>query len=197
MNWPDRRLDQALDRLDPRQLRLLLGGGVLLLVTALFFQLVWPQMKALRALRSSQTILMGSSGNQADLARQVTTLRGEVDALRHRLQGDLGDLPPRQVEAHVIGLLQELCWRHRLELASVMPQAGEQMHVFRETVFDLEVHGDYADFTAWLAEAREKLGFLVVKHYEITPLEAKADTASAQPRLTMKLRIGAWRKVAS
>jgi hypothetical protein len=95
------------------------------------------------------------------------------------------------VEAHVIGLLQQLCWRHRLELASVRPEAGEEVHVFRETVFDVEVHGDYADFFAWLAEARDKLGFLVVKHYEIAPLEAD----QAQPRLAVKLRIGAWRKV--
>lgn len=196
MNWSS-RLDQTLDRLAPRQLRLVLGGGVLLLVTALFFQLLWPQVKALRALRSSQAILLASGGNPAELARQVTALKAEVASLRHHLQGDLGDLPPRQVEAHVIGLLQQLCWRHRLELASVIPQAGEQVHVFRETVFDLEVHGDYADFTAWLAEAREKLGFLVVKHYAIAPLEATATAPGMPPRLAVKLRVGAWRKVAT
>jgi Tfp pilus assembly protein PilO len=190
MNWPS-RLDQALDRLQPRQLRLLLGGGLLLLATALFFQLLWPQVKGYRALRNSHAILLASSGSQTDLARQVAALKGEVDELRHRLQGDLGDLPPKQVEAHVIGLLQQLCWRHRLELASVRPEAGEEVHVFRETVFDVEVHGDYADFFAWLAEARDKLGFLVVKHYEIAPLEAD----QAQPRLAVKLHIGAWRKV--
>lgn len=191
------RLDQALDRLEARQLRLLLAGGVLLLVTALFFQVVWPQVKALRSLRASQAILLASGGHPAQLARQVTALKDEVATLRHRLQGDLDDLPTRQVEAHVIGLLQQLCWRHRLELASVIPQAGEQVHVFQETVFDLEVHGDYADFTAWLAEAREKLGFLVVKHYEIAPLEAAVAAPGAPPRLTAKLRIGAWRKVVS
>lgn len=194
---PADRLDQALDRLPPRQLRLVLAGGLLLLVTALFFQLVWPQVKALRSLRASQAILLASGGNPSELARQVTALKSEVAGLRHRLQGDLGDLPPRQVEAHVIGLLQQLCWRHRLELASVIPQAGEQVHVFRETVFDLEVHGEYADFAAWLAEAREKLGFLVVKHYEIAPLEAPAAAPGTSPRLAAKLRIGAWRKVAS
>lgn len=190
MNWPS-QLDQALDRLQPRQLRLLLGGGLLLLASALFFQLLWPQVKSYRALRNSHAILSASSGSQTDLARQVAALKGEVGQLRHRLQGDLGDLPPKQVEAHVIGLLQQLCWRHRLELASVRPQAGEEVHVFRETVFDVEVHGDYADFFAWLAEARDKLGFLVVKHYEIAPLQAD----QTQPRLAVKLHIGAWRKV--
>jgi type II secretory pathway component PulM len=117
----ERYLERYLERIDPRQLRLLLAGGLLLLA-ALFFSLLWPQVKNYRALRHSQGILQQASTNQVELAQQQTTLRAGIAQLRHGLHGDMVDLPLKQVETRVIGLLQRLCERHHLELASVIPR---------------------------------------------------------------------------
>ena len=181
-------LERHLERIDPRQLRLMLGGGLLLLA-ALFFSLLWPQVKHYRALRHSHGILQQASTNQAELAQQMTALRVEIADMRHRLHGDMADLPLKQVEAHVIGLLQRLCSRHHMELASVIPRPGETVHVFRETVLDLEVRGDYPDFFNWLQDLQDELGFLVVKQYEITPIEPD----QALPRVAVKIQIAAYR----
>jgi Tfp pilus assembly protein PilO len=184
-------LERYLERIDPRQLRLLLSGG-LLLVAALFLSLLWPQVKHYRALRQSHGILQQASTNRAELAQQLIAMRADIAQLRHRLHGDMVDLPLKQVETHVIGLLQRLCWRHHLELASVIPRPGETVHVFRETVLDVEVRGDYLDFFNWLQDMQDELGFLVVKQYEITPIEADR----ALPNLDVKIQIVAYRSVA-
>jgi len=151
-----------------------------------------PQIKGYRALRHSYGILQQASTNQAELARQQTVLRAELAQLRHSLHGDMADLPQKQVESHVIGLLQRLCLRHHLELTSVIPRPGETVHVFRETVLDLEVRGDYLDFFNWLQDMQDELGFLVVKQYEITPFEP----AQTLPRVAVKIQIAAYRSVA-
>lgn len=182
-------VDRQLEQLDPRRLRLALNGGLLLLAAALFAYLLWPQICHYQAQNRSLVILRQASTNQAELAGQLAKLQEEAGRLRHRLQGDLGDLPPEQVETHVINLLQRMCWEHRLELASVSPLPGEKIHVFRETVFDVEVHGDYPDFYNWLWAVQEKLGFLVVKRFEIVPLRVD----QALSRLAVKIQIVAYR----
>ena len=181
-------LDQTLERFEPRQLRLMLSGGLLVLV-ALIGSAVWPQVRDYRALRNSHTILSQASTNHDELARQMSALRAQSAELRHRLQGGMGDLPLEQVESHIIGLLQRLCWQRNLELSSVVPRPGETVNVFRETVLDVELRGDYPDFFKLLNDMRDELGFLVVKQYEITPIEAD----KAVPRLAAKIQIAAYR----
>lgn len=183
-------LDTLLARLEPRQLRLLLSGGLLLGV-ALFASLLWPQIKDYRALRQSHAELSQASSDRAELAQQRVALRAQIGQMQHRLHGGMGDLPLKQVESHVIGLLQRLCWRHRLELTSVTPLPGETVSVFRETVLDLEVRGDYLDFFNLLRDMQDELGFLVVKQYEITPIDPE------QTRLAVKFQIVAYRSAAS
>lgn len=184
-------LERYLERIDPRQLRLLLSGG-LLLALALFFSLLWPQIKRYQALRQSHEILLQASTDHAGLAQQVNALRADIAQLHHRLHGGMADLPLAQVESHVIGLLQQLCWRHHLELTSVTPRPGETVSVFRETVLDLEVRGDYLDFFNLLRDMRDELGFLVVKQYEIAPIAPD----QAPPQLDVKFQIVAYRSVA-
>jgi Tfp pilus assembly protein PilO len=185
-------LERHLERLDPRQLRLLLSGGLLVLA-ALFGSLLWPQIKHYQALRHDHVMLRQASTDQAQLARQVSGLQAEIARLRHRLHGGMADLPPEQMESHLIGLLQRLCWRHHLELDSVTPRPGETVNVFRETVLDLEVRGDYLDFFALLRDMQDELGFLVVKQYDIVPSEPD----KALTRLDVKFQIVAYRSADS
>jgi hypothetical protein len=184
------KLEPYLERIEPRQFRLLLSGA-LLVAAVLLTSLLWPHIREYQALRHSYAVLLRASANPVELARQLTTLRGESKKLHHRLHGDLGNLPQEQVESHVIGLLQRLCWRHHLELASVVPSPGETVQMFQETVLDLEVRGDFLDFFNLLRDMQDELGFLVVKQYEITPMEPY----KVPPRLNVKLQISTYRSM--
>lgn len=179
----------SLARMETRQLRLLLGGGLALLATALCMYLLWPQIKAYRGLAASRALLQTAGASQADLAAQLDGLRQEIARLQHGLHGDMGALPAEQMESFIIGKLQDISWRHQLELVSVKPVPGDKVHVFQSTLFDVEVAGDYFQFVAWLQDLHRELGFLAVEQYEMAP----ADRSQATPRLNVKLHIVAYR----
>ena len=54
----------------------------------------------------------------------------------------------------------------------------------------MEVAGDYFDLYTWLQELGDKLGFVVIKSFNIRPLDARA----AEPRLTARLTIVSYRE---
>ena len=105
--------------------------------------------------------------------------------LKNKLQGGMVDLPDNQMESFVIGQLQGISWRNKIELMGVRPGKGSNIQALQEVLFDVEISGDYFDLYAWLQELDDQLGFVVIKSFTIRPL----DTSLTGPRLIARLTI--------
>ncbi len=174
-----------LDKLDARQLRLLVSCGFALLIAALFSYVLLPQIKLHKQGLESRSVLEAAARQGQEVSLQLENLRGDVEALNKRLHGDMANLPEQQLEAFVIGRLQGISWRNNVELLSIEPAKGESVQMFNESLFKVTISGDYRDLYAWLGNINEELGFVVIKEYEMRPVEDVAENAQLSVGLTI------------
>ena len=185
--------EQLISRLDARQQRLLVGGGLAMLVAALFSYVLLPPIKAYRQGLESKAVLEAAAQHGQEVSLQLENLRADVERLKRQLHGDMANLPEQQLEAFVIGRLQGISWRNNVELLSIEPESGESVEMFNESLFNVALSGDYRDLYAWLGNINEELGFVVIKEYEMQPMEDVAE----DPRLSVELTIASYRVNAS
>ena len=185
-------MESLLRQLEPRTAILLMTSTVLLLATALGTYVIWPEFKQYRSSLTNRDTLQQITSSGEPLDMQIETLKQEVEALDHELHGDLANMPDNQMEAFIIGRLQGVSWRNNIELQSVRPGKGKIIKVFEEIVFKVKLTGEYPDLFAWVQDLGEELGFVVIKHFSIKPL----DTNVAEPRLTADLTIVSYREAA-
>ena len=184
---------QYFDKLDARQRRLLVGGGFLLLFALLFTYVLLPPAKIYRQELAALRMLEEAIAQEPEIGQQLENLASEVDALDRELNGDTANLPENQLEAFIVGRLQAVSWRNDVELLSVEPRAGETIQMFMESLFEVELSGDYFDLFEWLGDIREELGFVVIKNYEMRPSEDVAEN----PELAVRLTIASYRVIES
>ncbi|NNG11822.1 MAG: type 4a pilus biogenesis protein PilO [Halobacteria archaeon] len=183
-------MDKLVENLEPRVILMLMGAAVLLTLTALLTYAIWPKLKDYRSLDHSRTVLEKVVESSSELDVEISRIRGELDSLQHQLHGDTVNLPENQLEAFIIGRLQNISWRNNIQLLGVKPGKGNKVHIFDEVPFEVEITGDYFDLFNWLQSLGEDLGFVVVKHFTIRPLDQK----ETSPRLTAKLTIVSYRE---
>lgn len=172
-------------RLDARSLNLLLGGITLVIATAMFSYLLWPQFKTYRAALESRDSLQSVVANDNKLIETLNSLRNEVRNLRQNLHGDLAALPTKEMQGYIIGRLQGISWRNKVEFLGMQPRQGEPIEKFQEILFDVQLLGDYFDLYNWLRDASKELGFVVIKQYQMTPVSPDAEHSLLGVKLTM------------
>jgi hypothetical protein len=185
--------EAVFNRLDARQQKLAVAGALALLAATLFTYALLPQIKLYRAAHESIAVLEAALEQGQDVGSQLRLLTAEVEGLERQLHGDMANLPEQQLEAFVIGRLQSVSWRNNVELVSIEPRAGEHVHMFSESLFRVALTGRYTDLYAWLVDTNAELGFIVIKEYEMRPLEDVA----GDPLLTVGLTIASYRLNAS
>ncbi len=172
-------------RLDLRNLNLLLGGITLVVAAALFSYLLWPQFKAYRAAVESRDSLQSVVANDNKLMQTLGALRSEVRALRQSLHGDLAALPTNEMQGYIIGRLQGISWRNSVEFLGMQPRQGEPIEKFQEILFDIQLLGDYFDLYNWLRDASKELGFVVIKQYQMAPVNPESENTLLGVKMTM------------
>ena len=183
-------MEALIKQLEPRTAIMLMIAAVLLVTAALGSYVILPEFRQYRGSLDTRNVLQQVTNNGASLDTQIETLRKEVDSLDHELHGDLANMPDNQMEAFIIGRLQGISWRNNIELQSVRPGKGNIVKVFEEIVFKVKITGEYLDLYAWLQELGQELGFVVIKHFSIKPL----DSNEAEPRLIADLTIVSYRE---
>ena len=183
-------MDRLLANMEPRTILLLMTSVALLVAAALASYVIWPEARSYRQSLNTLSTLESAVSQEASLGAQLAALKGELDSLQRQLHGDMVNLPDNQMESFVIGRLQGISWRNKIELMGVRPGKGGTIQGFEEILFDVEIAGDYFDLYTWLRELSKELGFVVVKSFNIRPLD-NGDTA---PRLTARLTIVSYRE---
>ncbi len=175
-----------LARIDPQRIPMFAGAFILLVAAALVTYLILPQYKAHRAVSREQSTLHQT----VEAARSVTVERARLQADVERLELELhtGELPQQALEAFVIGRLQDISWRREIELVAIQPSPGAQLGAVQETLFQLELAGEYADLHDWLRDIHVDLDSVTVKELSLSPL----DSQTPEPRLRAGLVVAAY-----
>jgi Tfp pilus assembly protein PilO len=178
-----------LRRFDRKELAMILTLVVFAITSLLFTYLTLPKIKIYRDIAKTESTLskVVESGDLLD--DQIDQLRGDIESLQRRLHGDMASLPEKQIEAHVIGKLQKLSWQNNVQLLGIEPSAGATIETFHEILFRVDLAGDYFDMYQWLQDVSSELGFVLIKKYEMNPM----NDASGSPRLSVKLDMATYR----
>ncbi len=180
---------EALEKVGTRELRLALLGLGLVVTTIAVSAALLPRVKAYSAATKAVTVLEDANANTVDLEQQLQERYTSIEELKFRLHGDMANLPLKQVESYVIGKLQKISWRNDVDLVSVEPAAGQQVQIFNEVLFNIELIGEYDDIYRWLWDAKNELGFVVVKEYAMR----RRDNVDDNPRLLTTVSLASYR----
>ncbi|MDH3338946.1 MAG: type 4a pilus biogenesis protein PilO [Gammaproteobacteria bacterium] len=184
-------MQELLRKIDLRQLRLALLGIGAILTTAMLTGVLLPKVKAAHTANREVSVLEEASQDGDELERHLQEQQANIQELRFRLHGDMANLPVRQVEAYIIGRLQRVSWNNNVELVSVEPATGERVQIFQEILFNVQLVGQYRDLYRWLWDARNDLGYLVVKEYGLR----RRDNDDDEPLLTADLSLASYRAI--
>lgn len=184
-------MDAVLKNLGLRELRFLMLGAGAILTSLCVVATIIPAAKSYRQASSEVSVLETAALNSGQLEQQLNAKRAEIDELRRQLHGDMGALPPEQVEAYIIGRLQRVSWNNGVELVSVEPLDGERVQIFQEMLFNVVLIGEYKSLYRWLWEARDELGFVVIKEYTLK----RNDNADEEPRLLANVSLASYRVI--
>lgn len=179
-----------LQQIHPRMLAILMLAvlGMTVLAAYLYlFKQPYTDYAQLRTVRV-QAVEDVASVQQDMESGQIALLERHVAGLEDRLYGKGSRLPPSQMVSYIIGQLDRISVRHAVQLMSVKPGGVEQVLMFEEVPFDIQVQGAYFDLFAWLEDMERELRPMVLKKFEITP--PRKDGA-----LNMQLRLVSYRSV--
>lgn len=184
-------MQELLQRISPRELRLLLLGIGAVITVAIALGFVMPKAKALGVANREVSLLEEAAVDGAELDHRLQQQYENIEELKYRLHGDMANLPVRQVEAYIIGRLQRISWNNDVELVSVEPATGDRVQIFQEILFNVQLAGQYDDLYHWLWDAGNELGFVVVKEYRLT----RRDNEDESPVLVADLSLASYRAV--
>ena len=182
-------MQSLLEKLDPREFRLLLLGAGLIISAAAVSAVLLPTAKQYVAKTKEVAVLEEAKANQPNLDQHLQERNARIQDLKFQLYGDIANMPYKQIESYVIGRLQKISWHNSVELISVKPASGQQVQVFREMLFNIELIGEYQNIYRWLWDAKNELGFVVVKEYSMS----RRDTIDDRPRLLAEVSLSSYR----
>ena len=184
-------MQELLNRISLRELHLALSGLGAVITVAVVFGFIVPQAKGLAAAGQEIQVLEGAAADGTELEKHLQEQHVRIEELQYRLNGDMANLPVEQVEAFIIGRLQRISWGNDVELVSVEPGTGDRVQIFQEILFNVQLSGQYGDLYRWLWDAREELGFVVVKEYSLS----RQDNDDDKPVLVAELSLASYRAV--
>jgi type IV pilus assembly protein PilO len=179
---------KQLNQIPPRMLLLLLSAVVGLTLAVSYLYVLKAPLTEYRRYRQTRALLEAEVANGAQHSVELAKLENEVEALESRLLSGSQRVSVHQMVAHIIDQLDRIAGHHDVQLVGVKPGSINQVFMFEEVPFDVEITGGYFSLYDWLKEVERELGPMVVKKYDITPV-GKAN------RTRMKLTMVSYRSV--
>ena len=184
-------MTQIFSQISQKAFVFLLAGVLMLMVATTSVYGLWPQIKDIKSGLVTRDELRELVANKEQLDVQHTMLEQEVETMKRKLKGDLANLPEKKMEAYIIGELQNISWNHEINLIGVKPVKGNEIQMFQEILFKVQMSGEYFDLYEWLLDLRDQLGFIVIKSLELNPINQN-DTDTS---LLMKLTIASYKSL--
>lgn len=184
-------MNNILSQMDYRTFLLSVVGVVSIVIIGLITYALKPQLKDYSSINSGLVKLERIVKADNDIASNIDKLTQEVELVKHKIKGDMVDLPEKEMEAYILGVLQNISWNHDIKLIGVKPSQGNEIHIFQEILFDVKLSGNYFDLYQWFLALREDLGFIVIKNMNMSP--SKVDAGEVP--LLMDLTIATYKSI--
>lgn len=168
-------MNNYLEKVETKKLVLISSLILLLVIAVLYSYLLAPKWKAYQTIKETQRVLQNSSSNHESLTQEIQREKDLVEKLKRRIHGGAMDLPEKNIESYIIGKLQTMSWKNRIELVSIKPTAWKTVKFYKELLFDVELNGDYFNLHKWLKQMSSEMGFIVIKRLENKKISASSD----------------------
>ncbi len=173
-------VEPVIKNLEPRSASLLFISLIGLTLLASYLYLFKQPWQTLAATRLTLEELRSQERDPVSIDAEIEAIESEITDLRQELNGDGPVLPPNQLVAHIIRQLDQSARANAVQLGGVRPGNRARVLMFSELPFHVEVSGSYHNLYRWLNEVESRLGPLVVKQFEISPLPGKDDDRQMQ-----------------
>ncbi len=179
-------LDYIENNIAPRMLYLLMASVFVLTALGSYLYVFKKPIKEYQQQQRSLAMLNAEQGDMQPLNAKLQQLQQELVGLRETLNGKGPDLPVNQMIAYVIGQLDLVASRHDVQLVSVKPGKTNDVFMFNELPFNVEITGSYFSLYEWLQDIEKELGPMVIKQFRI-------DNAGHAKARHMKLLLVSYR----
>ncbi len=157
----------ALARLPARQLNLLLGGVLAVVLALLWTFALRAPLAAVRAQRAELAGFRAPAAAPAQTAQQVAALERAVATLAGALGEPADGGGAGALQLRLIGEVDHTAGRHGVLLHSAAPGPERSVGSFSEVAIDIEAAGSYPALLAWLGELEAGPGALSVVSFEL------------------------------
>lgn len=166
----------------PQMLLLLMLSIGLLTILAAHLYVFKAPLKDYGLSRRTLEILQEDARAGLPLGDEIETLEKSLKEDSRKLHGSGSRQPANKMVAFVIGKIDSIAARYDLRLASVKPGKKEEVFMFEEMPFHIEIQGTYFGLFEWLHDVEHELGPLVVKQFHVQP---ESDSEIRRMELTM------------
>ncbi|MFK7794516.1 MAG: type 4a pilus biogenesis protein PilO [Gammaproteobacteria bacterium] len=184
-------MNSILSQVDYRTFLLSVVGFVSIVIIGLLTYALKPELKEYNSINSDLVKLERIVKTDNNVASSLDKLSQEVESVKYKIKGDMVNLPEKEMEAYILGVLQNISWNHDIKLIGVKPSQGNEIHIFQEILFDVKLSGNYFDLYQWFLALREDLGFIVIKNMNLSP----SKTDGAEVPLLMDLTIATYKSI--
>lgn len=172
---------QALLRLDPRVLRLLVVAVPAMVLLVGWGQFLRPAWHARQAAASLHASTRDAIADLPARRAQADELAKEISVLESRLD------PPVSAPTRLPVLLESLAAARGVELQPVFPGRNAEFEGLVETRYDIEAGGSYPHLAAWLADVDARLGNGSI-------IEARFTRQAHNDSVQLRLRLAVYRR---
>ncbi|MFK8026600.1 MAG: type 4a pilus biogenesis protein PilO [Gammaproteobacteria bacterium] len=184
-------MNDLLPQVDARSFFLLIASIVVLIISLLTIYGVIPNFKSFQLLSSDLIKLERVVASNNNVQENIANLSTEIDEVKHQLRGDMANLPEKEMEAYIIGVLQNISWNNNVNLIAVKPSKGSEIREFQEMLFKVKLSGEYHDLYQWFKQLRIELGFIVIKNLNLNPLSK----GNNETPILMDLSIASYKNI--
>ena len=164
------------EQIQPRMLMGLLVSIILMALLSSYLYVIKQPFNGFRQQQQTLTLLQDEVTTGIPLQNRIKSQQQLVKQLNTKLHGaGAEDLPTNKMVPHIIGALDKIANRHKVNLASVKPQNTESLFTFREVPFQIEISGEYFNLFAWLRDVENELGPIVIKQFDISSIAQSND----------------------
>lgn len=184
-------MKSILSKMDFRTFVLSVVGVVSVMIIGFSTYALKPQLKKYSVSNNGLVKLERIAKTDKDIVSNIENLSQEIEVVKHKIKGDMVDLPEKEMESYILGVLQNISWNHNIKLIGVKPSQGKEIHIFQEILFDVKLSGSYFDLYQWFLTLREDLGFIVIKNMNMNP----SSNAGGEIPLLMNLTIATYKSI--
>lgn len=185
MNFKD-LLDRYLKL--PEAQRLLIVGGVLLIVFVLFIYFSYlPARAQLTKIRNNLSKKITEMNEKKRIASQLDRYKQEVENLKRQLEIAKKILPEKAEIAELIKLIAQRASESGVSILSIEPKGVTPKGFYKELSFKINAEGAYHDIATFFDNISRVERIMSVKDFEIQPSRQNVSRKKAKEGRVLKL----------